>query len=222
MHKGGAPQPGGRFHRIVKGKAAQQRQRAFSAENACSARGGRGALKAARTAGCPVPQRDRADQKDAQGAFHGGNEPAARPPGAPCPQRGGDNHRPDGGANAPKAVQPAHVLRLIMQRHKVVQRHIRHACGKPHGERAEKQPRHTGRKRKAEKRAAGHQRTDDRYLCNTEPAHDAVGQNAGDHRAGGHGHGEITHQRDLCAEIQLHLRPDASENGIGKPQPDKG
>ena len=79
MHKGRTPQPGGRFHRIVESKAAQQRQYVPAAENMPDAYRG-GSLVTSRTAGRPAPQGERTDQNDAQGAHHGGNKTVSRPP----------------------------------------------------------------------------------------------------------------------------------------------
>ena len=117
---------------------------------------------------------------------------AAAVPGLVC-QRIAHDKRADYRSDAPEAVQPAHVLGLVVQGDIVVERCVYRARSEPvrHGEN-NKHP-EAARKREAEQRKNGQKYAEHRDYPRPEPSVQPVGHQTRHNRSAGYGHGYDAH-----------------------------
>ena len=146
---------------------------------------------------------------------------SARPARRPREARAHDE-RTDDRADAPEAVQPAHVAGFIVQRDVVVERSVHAARAQPvrHGEHAQNPE--GVRKGKADHRARRQQHADDGDDARSELSGEEVGRKAGYDRTRGDDHRHRPHRRERRAEFDVHHGPSRPEQGIGKPERNKG
>lgn len=146
---------------------------------------------------------------------------AAAVPGLVC-QRIAHDKRADYRSDAPEAVQPAHVLGLIVQGDVVIERRVYRARSEPvrHGENNNHPE--AARKREAEQRKNGQKYAEHRDYPRPEPSVQPVGHQTRSYRSAGYDHGDDAHIRNRHSELKMHDRPARAEKRIGQPEADKG
>ena len=136
-------------------------------------------------------------------------------------QRPAHNDRPAAGAQAPHAVQPAHVAALVMQGNVVVEGgiHAARAQAVGHGPQAKLPERRAGGK--AKQRRSRHAHANGRDPAGSKPGGEGVAGQAGHYCTGGDDHGDHARPGQARAQAQVHAGPGRTQQGIRQAQADK-
>ena len=147
---------------------------------------------------------------------------AQRPVGGAARQCPAHDARPDGGAYAPHAVQPAHVPGGIVQRHIVVQCGVHAACAQAIGDGKEQQHPVLAGGGESQQRQGRQPHGERRHPACTQTEGQPVAHQGGDHRA--HGNGECHDARVGQGHLHLlmHDGPGRAQQGVRQTQADKG
>ena len=127
----------------------------------------------------------------------------------------------DRSAYAPEAMEPAHVLSLIMQGNVIVQYGIHAARAESVGNCPEDQHPEAGADGKAEQRDRRQKNADRRDFPGAEFSDHSVAEEAGDNRTDGHDDGNDSRVRHRDGQRFLHDGPCRAEQGIGQTETDK-
>lgn len=146
---------------------------------------------------------------------------AAAVPGLVC-QRIAHDKRADYRPDAPEAVQPAHVLGLVVQGDVVIERRVYRARAETVGHGKNKEQPKPVRKREAEQRKNGQKYAEHRDYPRPEPSVQPVGHQTRSYRAAGYDHGDDAHIRNRHSELEVHDGPARAEKRIGQSEADKG
>ena len=143
----------------------------------------------------------------------------------PCAAAGHDiahDVRAGGGAHAPHAVQPAHVLALVVQRHVVIQGSVHASRAQPVGNRPQAELPEGIADGKSPQRHGGHGHADGRDLPRTQPPGQPVALQAGNDGSQRNNHGNDTGIGNRHIELGIYGRPRGTEQGIRQSQTDEG
>ena len=142
-------------------------------------------------------------------------------PGLVC-QRIAHDKRADYRSDAPEAVQPAHVLGLVVQGDVVIERRVYRARAETVGHGKNKEQPKPVRKRKAEQRKNGQKYAEHRDYPRPELSVQPVGHQTRSYRSAGYDHGDDAHIRNRHSELEMHDGPARAEKRIGQSEADKG
>ncbi|MPN15371.1 hypothetical protein SDC9_162702 [bioreactor metagenome] len=133
----------------------------------------------------------------------------------------GHNQRADRRANAPAAMQKAHVARLVVQRDVVVQRRVNRARAESQRNGEQQQKDEVLRVGKPKQRRRRHQHADRRHSARSEPANGAHGEQAGHHRARRNEDGNQPRVGDGHAQLRIRNRPGCAEQRVRQAEADE-
>ena len=153
------------------------------------------------------PQRQAEDQNQGQKELENRNDPVAGVPAHASGQGKSHDIRSSGGANAPHAVEPAHMPAFVMERYIVVQRGV-HASGSQtvgNGPQAEHPERGTDRKTKEGRGSDPY--ADCRHLSRSQLPGKPVALQAGDNGTQGNNHGQDPRIGDRHLKLRIDRRP---------------
>lgn len=143
-------------------------------------------------------------------------------PAVPGSEHRAHDDRPHRRADAPHAVQPAHMPAGIMEGDIVVQRRVDAARAKPVRDRPEAEHRIAAAEGKAEERRAGHRHADRRDPARAETPRQPVAEQARDDRADGDDHENEARGRQRRADLRMDDRPRGAEQRVRQTETDKG
>ena len=175
-----------------------------------------------RAAGGRAPERQAEEQDGRKHQLHQSDGPITGVPAVPGGEHRAHDGRPHRRADAPHAVQPAHMPAGIMEGDIVVQRRVDAARAKPVRDRAEAQHRIAAAEGKTEERRAGHRHADRRDPARAETPCQTVAEQARDDRADGDDHENEARGRQRRADLRMDDRPRGAEQRVRKAETDKG
>ena len=167
------------------------------------------------------PHGKRHEQEHRNGQLEAPHDAVAVVPRPIC-QRIAHDKRTDDRSNAPEAVQPAHMLRLVVQRHIVVERRVDGARAQPIGDGERDQHPEAAGNREAEQRKHRQKHAAHGHDLRPEPPGEPVGKQARHDRSAGNNHGHDAHIRYRHAKLGVHDRPAGAKQRIRQSQTDKG
>ena len=181
----------------------------------------RGKLLPRSGVGGGLPQRQAEQQQRRQHKLQNGHYAVAVLPGA-ARQRPAHDDRAASRADAPHAVQPAHVAAFIVQGHIIVQRGVHTARAEAIRDRPQAELPELGAGGKTEQCHSGCGDAERRDLARAQLAVEAVAGKAGDDRPGGDDHGHTARPRHARAKLGVHARPRRAQQRVWQAKADEG
>ena len=191
----------GRFHGAEEHESGQRRTRHRQAQRLAVGEAARRLALLRRRRFRAPPDRQRQKQRQRQRELNRRDDAVGAAPARAAGELEGEDHRPRRRADAPEAVQPAHVARRVVQRDEVVQRRVDAARAEAERDGAEENRPRAGRERNAQQACGGHQHADGRHPAHAEAGDQAVRREAGHDRPRGDDHGNVSRERQRHAQF---------------------
>ena len=181
----------------------------------------RGKLLPRSGVGRGLPQRQAEQQQRRQHKLQNGHYAVAVLPGA-ARQRPAHDDRAARRADAPHAVQPAHVAAFVVQGHIIVQRGVDAARAEAIRDRPQAELPELGAGGKTEQCHSGCGDAERRDLARAQLAVEAVAGKAGDDRPDGDDHGHAARPGHARAELRIHAGPRRAQQRVRQAKADEG
>ena len=215
------PQPGGGFQSTVAEETEHHFPGARQGKHLPQAQCLRGGFFGAVLRATLLPQGQADHQHHGEQDLEQGNGPVADRPVHSMGQRGTHDHGAHHGADAPHAVQPAHMAASVVQGNVVVQGCVHAAGTQPVGDGPQAEHPELCGEGKPEQRCGGHAHADGRDPAGAEGPGQPVALQAGKDRAQRDDHGKDTRAGHRDPQLRVHGGPGRPQQGIRQAQTDK-
>ena len=215
------PQPGGGFQSTVAEETEHHFPGARQGKHLPQAQCLRGGFFGAALRATLLPQGQADHQHHGEQDLEQGNGPVADRPVHSMGQRRAHDHGAHHGADAPHAVQPAHMAASVVQGNVVVQGCVHAAGTQPVGDGPQAEHPELCGDGKPEQRCGGHAHADGRDPAGAEGPGQPVALQAGKDRAQRDDHGKDTRAGHRDPQLRVHGGPGRPQQGIRQAQTDK-